>query len=70
MPLAHELRRRLLRPVVARLLPGALGSAGRPLKVPGTTIIGTEEGHGPPVLLVHPGSHDLRVVGGCGGGTG
>ena len=56
MPLAQELRRRLLRPVVARLLPGALGGAGRPLRVPGTTITGVEEGDGPPVLLVHPGS--------------
>lgn len=56
MPRTQELRRRLLRPVVARLMPGALAGATRPLTVPGTTITGFDEGQGPPLLLVHPGS--------------
>jgi pimeloyl-ACP methyl ester carboxylesterase len=54
--LVRQLRGRLLRPIVARVLPGALGSEGRPLTVPGTAITGVDEGSGPPVLLVHPGS--------------
>jgi pimeloyl-ACP methyl ester carboxylesterase len=55
-------RRRLLRPLVRRLLPGApVGAAapGRELLVPGADgrpIPVTEEGQGPAVLLLHAGS--------------
>ena len=58
--------RRLLRPLVRRLLPGApvapgAAPAGRELLVPGPDshpIPVTDEGQGPAVLLLHPGSTD------------
>jgi pimeloyl-ACP methyl ester carboxylesterase len=57
--------RRLLRPLVRRLLPGApVGGqpvpAGRELLVdrPGGPIPVTDQGRGPAVLLLHPGSAD------------
>ncbi|MPZ83576.1 MAG: alpha/beta fold hydrolase [Actinophytocola sp.] len=66
----RTIRGRVLRPIVARVFPGAVGtdtSQPLPVSVPGSgaTVVVTDLGEGPAILLVHPGSTTAAAWAGC-----